>query len=233
MTTVQVFGLERADDALAAAEIGIDHLGFSVGDPFLPHQISIEEGKRIFSLLPSNVRTVALFATPDVDLVRRVTEDLGPALIQVCWENDALGPEIEGDLRRAVAPVKVIKEIAVGGPETREASLDAARRYAPVADYLILDSAPPDIPWIGATGATHDWSISRDIVAFSPIPCILAGGLSPDNVTAALEAVHPWGADSYTHTNDPGPVRRKSRARMQAFYDAVKAFDSRWRHVTG
>lgn len=227
MTIVQIFGLELAEDALAAAEIGVDHLGFSIGDPFLPHHIAVEDGKRIFGLLPAGSRTVALFATPDVELVRRVTETINPALIQICWENDALGPEVEAELRRSIAPVEVIKEISVGGPETRETALDAARRYAPVADYLILDTAPPDIPWIGATGATHDWSISRDIVASSPIPCILAGGLSPDNVTAALEAVHPWGADSYTHTNDTGPVRRKSRARMQAFYDAVKAFDAR------
>lgn len=227
MTIVQIFGLEFAEDALAAAEIGVNHLGFSVGDPFLPHHISIEEGKRIFALLPPHAGTVALFATPDIKLVRRVTEAISPAMIQICWENDALGPEVEAELRRSIAPVKVIKEISVGGPETRETALDAAHRYAPVADYLILDTTPADIPWIGATGATHDWSISRDIVATSPIPCILAGGLSPDNVTAALEAVHPWGADSYTHTNDPGPVRRKSRARMQAFYDAVRAFDSR------
>lgn len=227
MTIVQIFGLERAEDALAASEIGIEHLGFSVGDPFLPHHISVEEGKRIVGLLPADAGTVALFATPDVELVRRVVEAIGPAMIQVCWENDALGPEIEGELQRSIAPVKVIKEIAVGGPETREVALDASRRYVPVADYLILDTAPADIPWIGATGATHDWTISRDIVAASPIPCILAGGLSPENVTDALEAVRPWGADSYTHTNDPGPIRRKSRARMQAFYDAVKGFDSR------
>jgi phosphoribosylanthranilate isomerase len=227
VTIVQIFGLERLEDALAAAEIGVEHLGFSVGDPFLPHHISVEEGKRIVARLPAGARTVALFATPDVDLVRRVTEELQPATIQVCWEDDALGPEAEGELRRSIAPVKVIKEIAVGGPETRETAMSAARRYASVADFLILDTAPADIPWIGATGATHDWSISRDIVASSPIPCILAGGLSPENVTAALESVHPWGADSYTHTNDVGPVRRKSHARMQAFYDAVKAFDSR------
>lgn len=227
MTIVQIFGLERAEDALAASEIGIEHLGFSVGDPFLPHHISVEEGKRIVALLPSSAGTVALFATPDIDLVCRVTEELGPAMIQVCWENDALGPEIEGELRRSIAPVHVIKEIAVGGPKTRETALDAARRYASVADFLILDTAPADIPWIGATGAIHDWTISRDIVASSPIPCILAGGLSPENVADALEIVQPWGVDSYTHTNDPGPIRRKSRDRMQAFHDAVKEFDAR------
>jgi len=225
MTIVQIFGLEHPDDALAAAEIGIEHLGLSIGDYFLPHHMSVEDGKRIIASLPPDAKTVALFATPDVDLVRRVVDAVHPAMIQVCWEDEALGRDVEGRLRESIAPVKVIKEIAVGGPQTRDTAMSAAARYAPVADFLILDTAPPDIAWIGATGRTHDWTISRDIVAASPVPCILAGGLGPDNVTAALEAVHPYGADSYTHTNEPGSVRRKSRQRMQAFYDAVKAFD--------
>lgn len=221
MTIVQIFGLENADDARAVAEIGVEHLGFSIGDPLLPEYIPVDEGKRVFSHLPGSCSTVALFATPDLDLVRRVVEEIRPTTVQFCWEVDALGPAAEGDLRASLSPVSVIKEIPVGGPNTRQQALEAAARYASVADYLILDTAPSGLPWIGATGQTHDWSISRDIVALSPIPCILAGGLGPDNVADALRAVHPWGVDSFSRTNSPN--NRKDLARVRAFYEAAKA----------
>lgn len=221
---VQVFGLEHPDDALAAVSIGIDHLGFSIGDPRLPQYIPLEQGQRVFSLLPPGAKTVALFATPDPQLVCQVAGALGPRLVQFCWPVDALGPEAEAQLRAALFPVQVIKEIPVGAAGTRAMSVRAAECYASSADYLILDTAPDDLPWIGATGMTHDWTISRDIVRASPIPCILAGGLGPDNVLEAIRIVGPWGVDSYSRTT--GPDGRKDLAKMRAFYEAAKGFDA-------
>jgi phosphoribosylanthranilate isomerase len=74
-----------------------------------------------------------------------------------------------------------------------------------VADYLILDTQAPHIAGIGASGETHDWHISREIVRQVRIPVILAGGLSPENVAQAVSVVQPWGVDSLTHTNRPLP----------------------------
>ncbi len=54
---------------------------------------------------------------------------------------------------------------------------------------------------IGAAGAVHDWRISREIVAESEVPVILAGGLGPDNVAEAIRVVGPVGVDSLTRTN--------------------------------
>ncbi len=64
---------------------------------------------------------------------------------------------------------------------------------------------------------THDWSISRKIVESVSIPVILAGGLSADNVAEAIEAVRPWGVDSYTHTNHPGDRMNKDLTQVRAF----------------
>ena len=86
-----------------------------------------------------------------------------------------------------------------------------ARSYARVSDYLILDSSTPDVPGIGAAGTVHDWEVSAAIVAQVDVPVVLAGGLSPDNVVAAIETVEPWGVDSLTHTNrvlDSGGFRK-------------------------
>ena len=70
-----------------------------------------------------------------------------------------------------------------------------------MSDYLILDSYAPHVGGVGATGTTHDWSISRQIVEAVDVPVILAGGLSPHNVAETVAAVKPWAVDSLTHTD--------------------------------
>ena len=133
-----------------------------------------------------------------------------------------MGPAREERLKANLAGIKVIKEIAVSGPESREAALAAARRYENAADVLILDSQV-DAAFIGATGQTHDWSVSRAIARAVQLPCILAGGLASDNVEAALQAVDPWGVDSYSRTNRPDG--RKDLEEVRAFVEAVRRFD--------
>lgn len=106
------------------------------------------------------------------------------------------------------------------GPE----AVGHAVAFAPVCDYLILDSYAPHIGGVGATGATHDWSRSRQIVEAVDIRVILAGGLSPDNVAEAIAAVQPWAVDSLTHTNkDLGDGRFcKDLAKVDAFVKAAQ-----------
>ncbi|MCB0014782.1 MAG: hypothetical protein KDE34_22860, partial [Anaerolineales bacterium] len=77
---------------------------------------------------------------------------------------------------------------------------------------------------IGASGVTHDWNISREIVRRVKIPVILAGGLSPDNVAAAIAQVQPWAVDSLTHTNErlPGGGFRKDLEKVRQFVAAAR-----------
>ena len=96
-------------------------------------------------------------------------------------------------------------------------SIDLALAYQAVSDYLILDTHDPGAVDIGATGKTHDWQISAELVRRVHIPVFLAGGLSPDNVAQAIRTVHPWGVDSYSLTNLPGGDGRKDPAKVRAF----------------
>jgi phosphoribosylanthranilate isomerase len=168
------------------------------------------------------VQSVLLFASPDPDLVRRVTQSVRPDYVQICWGVDTIGPAGEARLRADLGGIKVIKEIAVSGPESREAALSAARRYEKAADILLLDSQG-DAAYIGATGQTHDWSVSEAIARAVRLPCILAGGLGSDNVEPALQAVNPWGVDSFSRTNRPDG--RKDLDETRAFVEAVRRFD--------
>ena len=91
---------------------------------------------------------------------------------------------------------------------------------APYVAAYITDTFNPATGREGATGLTHDWSISRRLVELSPRPVILAGGLTPENVTDAIRAVRPAGAD--THTGVEGPDGRKSAAKVRAFVEAAR-----------
>jgi len=222
-TRTQIFGVEHPEDAVAVAAAGADHLGFCPAeDPALysfQPCIAAADARALFNDLPDQTATVLLFATADEELVLRTTEAAGPDFVQVCWAVDSLGPEREARLRERLQPVRWIKEIPVGSPETRE----AAERYASCADLLILDTHA-DGDWIGATGLIHDWSISAEIVCSAQIPCILAGGLDAGNLRDALHAVEPWGVDSYSRTNLPS--LRKDLDKVRAFVEVARRFDA-------
>jgi len=204
-TRIQIFGVEHPEDAFAVAAAGANHLGFCPAeDPALAGFqpcIAASDARALFSELPDQTATVLLFATAHEDLVLRTTEVTGPDFVQVCWAVDSLGPE----------------------REAREAALEAAERYATCADLLILDTHA-DREWIGATGLVHDWRISAEIVRSTSIPCILAGGLDAGNLRRALEAVQPWGVDSYSRTNLPD--LRKDLDKVRAFVEVARRFDA-------
>ena len=73
---------------------------------------------------------------------------------------------------------------------------------------------------VGGTGQTHDWSISRQIVEQLPIPVILAGGLTPDNVNDAIRHVKPFGVDVNSGTK--GADGYKDHARLRRFIESAK-----------
>jgi phosphoribosylanthranilate isomerase len=110
-----------------------------------------------------------------------------------------------------------MRSVPVVGPE----SIDIARAYEGIADYLLLDSYRADDKQIGALGITHDWSISRRIVEEMRTPVILAGGLGADNVAEAIRSVRPAGVDSKTKT-DKGDTHTKDLDKVRSFIVAAR-----------
>jgi phosphoribosylanthranilate isomerase len=112
----------------------------------------------------------------------------------------------------------VMRSVPVTGPE----SIEIARSYEGLVDFLLLDSHRASDRQIGALGVTHDWSISRRIVELVRTPVILAGGLGPDNVAEAVRVVCPAGVDSKTKTDQDG-THAKDIERVRRFHHAVQA----------
>ena len=118
-------------------------------------------------------------------------------------------------LRREIPGVKLMEAVGIIGPE----SVEDARRKASYADIIILDTVSKTVPGVGAAGEVNDWNIDRQIVDMVDVPVILAGGLGPDNVAQAIEAVRPDGVDSLTKTSDKenGELVRKNIEKVREF----------------
>jgi phosphoribosylanthranilate isomerase len=162
---------------------------------------------------------VALSVEDDPDAITAMVLAVRPDVLHLCGLAGAVPLETVRALRARLPGVGIMQAVSVAGPE----AIETALAYQAVSDYLILDTQAPTIAGIGASGQTHDWTISRRIVERVRIPVILAGGLSPENVAEAIRAVRPWGVDSLTHTNRPAPGGfRKDIERVRQFVAAAQ-----------
>lgn len=217
---VQIYTMQSPEEALAVVAAGVDHIGITPSSRGLPGEIDLETARRIVEAVGSSAVRVALTVESDVAEIVKMVEAVRPDVLHLCGlRGDFLPPQV-ASLRERIPGVAIMQAISVSGPE----AIAEARDYAAVADYLILDTQAPDIAGIGASGKTHDWNISREIVRQSRIPVILAGGLGPDNVAEAIRQVHPWGVDSLTRTNQSlsGGGFRKDIALVRQFAEAAR-----------
>jgi len=196
---VQIYTMQSVEEALAVAAVGVDHLGVTPSDQGLPGEITNSRAAEICSALIGVATSVALSVETDLDAIEAMVNEVGPDILHLCAPAGALEPARVEMLRRRIPRTPIMQAIAVTGPE----SVEVARSYARFVDYLILDSVNPNIAGVGAAGTIHDWDVSAAIVAAVERPVILAGGLSPGNVAAAIARVRPAGVDSLTHTNRP------------------------------
>jgi phosphoribosylanthranilate isomerase len=141
-------------------------------------------------------------------------------------------------VRRHFPGIRIMRSIPIGPPGHAETvpTLELAARFAPVSDLFLTDTLrtgatggdhQPVAGFVGITGQVCDWDMARRLVAQSPLPVILAGGISPDNAAAGLKKVRPYGIDSCTLTNavdrDGRPIRfRKDYRKVERLVAAVR-----------
>lgn len=176
-TRVKICGITRVDDAQCAAQNGADAIGM-VFYTDSPRAVSMQQARAIVTALPAFVTSVALFVNPRVADVYSVLEMVGPDCLQFHGEEDA------GFCEQFNRPY--IKAIRV----RQETDIRACVVEHPRARAVLLDTYVEQVP--GGTGQCFDWSI---IPADCPMPVILAGGLTPANVAAAIRSVRPYAVD--------------------------------------
>jgi phosphoribosylanthranilate isomerase len=202
-------------EARLAAAVGASALGLVSAMPSGPGVIGEGLIADIAAAIAPPVQTFLLTAHQRADAIVAQHARCRTTVIQLV---DALPPDELAALRAALPRVALVQVIHVLG----EASVDEALAAAPRVDALLLDSGNPNaaIKELGGTGRTHNWGLSRRIVAASPVPVWLAGGLNPGNAAQAVAAVQPHGLDICSGLRTNG---RLDEAKLRAFAAALRA----------
>lgn len=217
---VQIYGVTTPEDAAAVAALGPDHVGVVV-DEGIETWDSVDEAtaSAIVTELAAT-RVVALSLSTALDRIVRTVEVVAPHVVHLARAADGMAPGEVAALRERLAPVEVMVTVPVRGAD----AVAIAERFAPVSDWLLLDTAHPATGTVGATGLTHDWELSRAVVAAVPdTPVFLAGGLGPANVAEAIRRVRPAGVDSETRTSRADDRRRKDPDLVRRFIETARA----------
>lgn len=217
----QIYEIATPEEAAAVSAIGVDHIGVLVGPGAFPREQPLAGAARIAAAIVPPARFSALFVTADTGLIAAWARVLRPAILHLGASPDLLSPAEVARLKQALPGIAIMRSV----PVVDATSLEIAQAYQGIADYLLLDSHRASDRQIGALGVTHDWRISRRIVARAAMPVLLAGGLGPDNVAEAIRAVRPAGVDSKTKTDTSGS-HAKDLDRVRRFHDAACAASS-------
>ena len=176
-TRIKVCGFTRVDDALAAAEAGVDAIGL-VFYPPSPRHVTVEQAAAIVRAMPAFVTTVGLFVDASPQQVRDTRDRTGFVLAQ--YHGD------ERPAQCAAAGIPFIKALRVRpGMDL----LNCSQAFS-AARGLLFDAFQAGVP--GGTGHRFDWALIPDGLG---LPLILSGGLGPANVGEAVRTVRPYAVD--------------------------------------
>ena len=221
---VQIYAATTVADALKLVALGVDQVGFVAGDYGEVHgELTFDQARAITEALRGKAAASALTMSTDITEILRMARAVQPDIIHISSDTEAVDMAAMRALRKQLpSQVALMKAIDVEGPE----SVAVAQRFAEVSEILLLDTKVRGMPGVGATGMTHDWAISRQIVEAvkGQSQVILAGGLVPENVAEAIAMVQPWGVDSNTGTNLPGDPVAKDMAQVAAFVQQAKSY---------
>jgi phosphoribosylanthranilate isomerase len=232
-TYVKICGITNLEDARIALQAGADLLGFILY-PKSPRYIDAERIKAIVEEIreqeeiidwrpqlptphpphptphPPQPKFVGIFVNEPVEHIAAILDQTGLDYAQL--HSDEAPDSLRQLHRRAFKALR---------PTSHAEALAEAARFAPLGPptgpALMIDAY--DATAYGGTGKVADWHAAAAVAAHYP-GLLLAGGLTPDNVTAAIRTVQPWGVDvSSGVERAPG---RKDHAKVRAFVAAVK-----------
>jgi len=204
---IKICGITTREDGLAALQAGANLLGFNFYPPS-PRYLTTDSCARLVRTLRTSgyhFRAVGVFVNHSIHEIETLLESCGLDLAQLSGDESPDTLKAFGDRAfKALRPVDA---------DSLARDLD---RYPPRPEepaYLVDAFRPGQF---GGTGQTADWGLAYDLARQYPI--LLAGGLTPDNVDAAIHQVHPWGVDVASGVEaSPG---RKDPAKMVAFIQA-------------
>jgi phosphoribosylanthranilate isomerase len=204
-TRVKICGFTRVEDAVYAAQLGIDAIGL-VFYPPSPRHIEIKQAVKIVNALPAFTSVVALFVDEREAQIREVLQQLPIDYLQFHGDEPAEACRLYG--KRYVKAVRMKDDIDIS---------DLAWQYHDAAG-LLLDAYHPGAK--GGTGGRFDWN---RIPEQCSLPIILAGGLDESNARQAVQTVRPYALDVSSGVEAEKGV--KDALKMAAFIREVNEGD--------
>lgn len=202
-TKIKICGVTNTEDRDLVVDSGADAIGF-VSDVSIdtPREVAPETAATLAGSLPPFVSSVLVTMPEGIHDALSLVERVCPDTIQV----HGLAPDAIDTLASETdASVSVVSAVTAAD----------APRYETVADALLIDSL--DENGAGGTGLTHDWDRTRDLVAELDAPVMLAGGLTPENVSRAVEVVRPYAVDVASGVESSGG--KKDPDAVQSFVE--------------
>ncbi|MCA1805086.1 MAG: phosphoribosylanthranilate isomerase [Xanthomonadaceae bacterium] len=205
-TRVKICGITRPEDGVMAAQAGADAIGL-VFYPRSPRFVTPDQALAVVRALPPFVTVVGLFVNEQPGMVRAMADAVGLDLLQ--FHGDEAADYCRQFNQPYLKALRVRPDIDL---------LAAAQGYRE-ARGLLLDAWHETVP--GGSGSVFDWELIPEALRAH---CILAGGLAPDNVAAAIGAVRPYAVDVSSGVEADKGI--KDPARIQAFMRGVSSGDT-------
>jgi phosphoribosylanthranilate isomerase len=175
---VKICGITNLEDASLAVELGAHAIGFIFAPS--PRQMTPQKVRKIVRAIPPFVKTVGVFVNEETTTIRGVMQHCGLDLAQLHGDES---PDLCDELMPYTIKALRIKD---------ESCLQTGRAYHGKVRALLLDTYSRET--VGGTGKTFDWNLAIKIKEIG-IPIILAGGLGPSNIVAAIHTVRPYAVD--------------------------------------
>jgi phosphoribosylanthranilate isomerase len=215
MARVKICGITHPDDALLCVEEGAHALGFVVEHPQAnPWNLTRRQAVEVMRAVPPFVTRVAVVGG-DARWILGIAEATAPHALQLHRdETEACVREVARGLQGS--GIQLVKALRIDPAADLPVShwVELARRFVDAgADAILVDSVTADRP--AGTGRAVAVDKARAVAEAHDRPSILAGGLTPENVAAAIRAVAPYAVDVISAVEDAG--HRKVRDRVRTF----------------
>jgi phosphoribosylanthranilate isomerase len=218
MFRIKICGVKNVNDACAAVDAGADALGLNFYDKS-KRRVDPDVASQIASSVPNSIPKVGVFVNHSTDQIQDIAAQIHPSHIQLH------GDESPQFLNNLPLSIKIIRAYRCGaaGLAPLASYIEECRALGRVPDAVLIDADAGTS--YGGTGQAADWAlIVKHRHALGEIPLILAGGLTPTNVAAAIEAVRPDAVDVASGV-ERAPGIKDHDLIKQFIADARKAFD--------
>ncbi len=218
---IQIYEIQTPTEAEILTRLGVDHIGSVIISETEWKIPEVRETLNFVRSTSAKSSLIPLFNT--LDSVLRTLDYYRPDIVHFC---EALTDhqdvrsycqrliELQQDVKKRFPQIKIIRSIPIAqsGKDNSIPTLEFSKKFEPSSDFFltdtilvnqsgIVDDSQPVQGFVGITGQTCNWDTAASLVASSRIPVILAGGVSPANVSDGIMRVRPAGVDSCTLTN--------------------------------